>query len=178
MQQQHSLSQQQNQPLQSQTDCLIQNSSSYHQILQQESLNSSQDAQADDNDSNGSNVSPPPPPTTEPPEEVTSFSWRGNSESQSLRTKSLGTKKPTTIDGPKHPINSGNTLTLINNNITNSDVNNTNSNNNNNNAMHMVSLSRRIEMPPAFLFPENETPPADLISTRDENRVSYPLRYE
>lgn len=36
--------------------------------------------------------------------------------------------------------------------------------NNNNNNIH-VSINRRIEMPPAFMFPENEEPPADLIQT-------------
>ena len=177
-QQQHSINQTQNQTSQSQADCLNQNSSTYHQILKQDTLRLSQDAQPDDNDSNGSTVSPPPPPTSDPPEEITSFSWRTSmGESQSLKTKSTAMKKPQGADTAKQLNNSGNAnaLTMINNNISSSNINNINinnsNNNSNNNSVHMVSLSRRIEMPPAFLFPENETPPADLIATRDESRT-------
>lgn len=35
------------------------------------------------------------------------------------------------------------------------------------NGVH-VSINRRIEMPPAFLFPENESPPKDLIQSDDK----------
>lgn len=34
-----------------------------------------------------------------------------------------------------------------------------------------VSINRRIEMPPAFLFPEMETPPADLIGNGENNEI-------
>jgi len=44
-------------------------------------------------------------------------------------------------------------------------------NNNGNSGVH-VSINRRIEMPPAFLFPENEAPPADLISSSSSSSSS------
>ncbi|XP_052126750.1 apoptosis-stimulating of p53 protein 1 [Frankliniella occidentalis] len=170
---QHSLSQ-------TQPECLSQNSSNYHQNIQQKdpSLQDAlQEALQDVDESNSSTLSPPPPPpTTEPPEEVTSFTWRANNENQSLKNKPLGSsKQQLTSESSKHH-NAGvgnlNTLSMLNNNITTNIGGNLNSSNHNNNSMHMVSLSRRIEMPPAFLFPENETPPADLISTRDDNRAT------
>ena len=43
--------------------------------------------------------------------------------------------------------------------------------NNNGSSVH-VSINRRIEMPPAFLFPETETPPADLISSSSSSSSS------
>lgn len=44
-------------------------------------------------------------------------------------------------------------------------------NNNGNSGVH-VSINRRIEMPPAFLFPETEAPPADLISSSSTSETS------
>ena len=44
-------------------------------------------------------------------------------------------------------------------------------NNNGNSGVH-VSINRRIEMPPAFLFPETEAPPADLISSSSSSSSS------
>jgi hypothetical protein len=44
-------------------------------------------------------------------------------------------------------------------------------NNNGNSGVH-VSINRRIEMPPAFLFPETEAPPADLISSSSASEQS------
>jgi hypothetical protein len=44
-------------------------------------------------------------------------------------------------------------------------------NNNGNSGVH-VSINRRIEMPPAFLFPETEAPPADLISSSASEQSS------
>lgn len=161
---------------QSPSECLSQNSGNCHHILQKDSMHSVQDAlqealQEADESSNAT-ISPPPPPTTEPPEEVTSFTWRAKNETQSLKSKIPSLKKQP-ADNSQF-LSSGNfnsnSLSMLNNNI-NSGMNGNNINNCNNNTLHMVSLSRRIEMPPAFLFPENETPPADLIATRDENRV-------
>jgi hypothetical protein len=43
--------------------------------------------------------------------------------------------------------------------------------NNGNSGVH-VSINRRIEMPPAFLFPETEAPPADLISSSSSSSSS------
>ena len=47
-------------------------------------------------------------------------------------------------------------------------------NNNGNSGVH-VSINRRIEMPPAFLFPETEAPPADLISSSSSSSSSSSL---
>lgn len=174
---QHSQNLSQNQQIQSHSEGLGVNSNNYSQTHPKDPLHTIQDALQealqDVDDANASTISPPPPPpTTEPPEEVTSFSWRTNNENQSSKTKTLLPRKPV-ADTANHLSNSSNSLSMLNNNIANNNGNNVISNNNsNNNSMHMVSLSRRIEMPPAFLFPENETPPADLIATRDENRVS------
>jgi len=44
-------------------------------------------------------------------------------------------------------------------------------NNNGSSGVH-VSINRRIEMPPAFLFPETEAPPADLISSSSSSSSS------
>lgn len=44
-------------------------------------------------------------------------------------------------------------------------------NNNGNSGVH-VSINRRIEMPPAFLFPETEAPPADLVSSSSSSSSS------
>lgn len=44
-------------------------------------------------------------------------------------------------------------------------------NNNGSSGVH-ISINRRIEMPPAFLFPENEAPPADLISSSTSSSSS------
>ncbi|KAK3911368.1 Apoptosis-stimulating of p53 protein 2, partial [Frankliniella fusca] len=161
---QHSLSQ-------SQPECLSQNSGNYHQNIQKDTSvqDALQEALQDVDESNSSTISPPPPPpTTEPPEEVTSFTWRANNENQSLKNKSLGSIKQQTDSSKNVVAGNLNSISMLNNNI----GNNLNASNHNSNSLHMVSLSRRIEMPPAFLFPENETPPADLISTRDDNRAS------
>ncbi|KAK4292194.1 hypothetical protein Pmani_035020 [Petrolisthes manimaculis] len=54
--------------------------------------------------------------------------------------------------------------------LNNNNSNNNNINNNNNNSLEggggekvHVSINRRIEMPPDFMFPEDETPPSDLL---------------
>jgi len=41
--------------------------------------------------------------------------------------------------------------------------------------VHHVSINRRIEMPPAFHFPEDEAPPSDLVSGAAEYPAEYPV---
>lgn len=115
---------------------------------------------------------PPPPPTTEPPDDI---SPRRDIENISKDDK-LDCKIK--INQSSNLVNSG---TQINNN----NINNNNNNNNNiinsdmnGSAVHLtgvggnsnngnihLTINRRIEMPPAFMFPENEAPPADLMQT-------------
>jgi len=89
---------------------------------------------------------PPPPPTTEPPSESPpppseTDILNGNqnlvvsvSEPSSLDNGGLSVSNLTASDSPRDPL-----------------------------SVH-VSINRRIEMPPAFHFPEDEAPPSDLVS--------------
>ena len=116
-----------------------------------------------------------------------------------IKARPLAIKKQPTSDHPKlkavHFVGSGQngaggssgvngsssvSVSGINNNgnsgvhISVSGVNNNGNsgvNNNGNNGVH-VSINRRIEMPPAFLFPETEAPPADLISSSSSSSSS------
>ena len=87
---------------------------------------------------------PPPPPTSEPPEEVNVPNQRrfagvgGNDVLPIIKARPLTIKKQPPSELPK--------LKSVNSNVS-------------------VSINRRIEMPPAFLFPETEAPPADLVSS-------------
>ena len=87
-------------------------------------------------------VPPPPPPTSEPPEEVNVTNQRrfagvgGNDVLPIIKARPLTIKKQPPSELPK--------LKSVNSNVS-------------------VSINRRIEMPPAFLFPETEAPPADLV---------------
>lgn len=84
---------------------------------------------------------PPPPPTTEPPSDSpTPESLHLNGGNRDL---SISVSKTTSIDGSGLMVS---TATGIDSQ-----------------GVH-VSMNRRIEMPPAFHFPEDEAPPSDLIS--------------
>lgn len=85
------------------------------------------------------------PPSEHPKLKAVSFAGNGQS-----------------VAGGSCNMNGGSTVTL-------SGVNN--NNNNANTGVH-VSINRRIEMPPAFLFPENEAPPADLVSSSSTSEMS------
>jgi len=123
---------------------------------------------------------PPPPPTSEPPDDAVSTNISnqrrfagvgGNSGSDSvlpiIKARPLTIKKQPPSEHPKlksvNFVGNGQSgaggSSSINGSTGVSSVNN-----NGNSGIH-VSINRRIEMPPAFLFPETEAPPADLISS-------------
>ncbi|XP_068085698.1 apoptosis-stimulating of p53 protein 1 [Anabrus simplex] len=130
---------------------------------------------------------PPPPPTTEPPHDDLPGSTNGSSSSMGQRrtpgngatSTSTGSTsdplpiikaRPLTIK--KQPASEHPKLKTVNfNNGSSSSGNSTNGN------VH-VSINRRIEMPPAFLFPETEAPPADLISSSSSSEPGLPTSEE
>ncbi|XP_066603537.1 apoptosis-stimulating of p53 protein 2 isoform X2 [Prorops nasuta] len=83
----------------------------------------------------------PPIPTSEPPESPTENQF-GNHQSQIIKARPLTLKKAPISEQPK--------LRYAKSNV-------------------HVSINRRIEMPPAFLFPENEIP-ADLMQTDQQQQ--------
>jgi len=85
---------------------------------------------------------PPPPPTTEPP-----------LESPTPDSDMLNGNRDLSVDVSQ-------SVNLDNSGLM---VSTTSSENQNQQNVH-VSINRRIEMPPAFHFPEDEAPPSDLIS--------------
>jgi len=85
---------------------------------------------------------PPPPPTTEPP-----------MESPTPDSDMLNGNRDLSVDVSQ-------SVNLDNSGLM---VSTTSSENQNQQNVH-VSINRRIEMPPAFHFPEDEAPPSDLIS--------------
>lgn len=122
---------------------------------------------------------PPPPPTTEPPDDHSSR--RSDNQESGTKDEKIDTKIK--LNQSSNVVNSNQSGTQQNNNV-NSSVNNNNNINNNNinnniinnnnniNNLHLhhqnnghvsVSMNRRIDMPPAFLFPETEVLPTDLI---------------
>ncbi|PSN31774.1 hypothetical protein C0J52_26138 [Blattella germanica] len=99
---------------------------------------------ADPTDPAQQEADPPPPPTTEPPDESNLPNQRrfagvgGNDVLPIIKARPLTIKKQPPSELPK--------LKSVSSNVS-------------------VSINRRIEMPPAFLFPETEAPPADLVSS-------------
>ncbi|RZF39774.1 hypothetical protein LSTR_LSTR003435 [Laodelphax striatellus] len=131
---------------------------------------------------------PPPPPTTEPPADDT-LTRRTETSSAPIKPRPLGIIKQqlqqqqqqTYTNDPRSRVGSGGLSQDSGNDVVNSST----SNNGNNVRLGtqdvsptystsessdqspasnvQFSTSRRIEMPPAFLFPETEAPPADLL---------------
>lgn len=108
-----------------------------------------------------------------------------------IKARPLSIKKQPTSDHPKlktvHFVGSGQNGAGGSSSVNgSSSVSVSGINNNGNSAVHIsvsgvnnngssgvhVSINRRIEMPPAFLFPETEAPPADLISSSSSSSSS------
>lgn len=132
---------------------------------------------------------PPPPPTSEPPDDIVltniqnqkRFTGVGSNSSSDnimpiMKACPLTIKKQPSSEHPKMK-----TVNFVGNDQSgvagSSSVNGSSGtsvsgvNNNGNSGVH-VSINRRIEMPPAFLFPETEAPPADLISSSSASEQS------
>jgi hypothetical protein len=132
---------------------------------------------------------PPPPPTSEPPDDIAPTNIPnqkrcagvgGNSGSDSvmpiMKACPLSIKKQPSSEQPK--LKAVNFVGNDQSGVAGSSSVNGGSgtsvsgvNNSGNSGVH-VSINRRIEMPPAFLFPETEAPPADLISTSSASEQS------
>jgi len=96
---------------------------------------------------------PPAAPSSDPPEENNPVR-----STDKTRPATIGKKQSTEQMRP--------------NNVESSVISNNNLNNNNNNSNSIQLLSnRRIEMPPAFLFPETPESTPDLIASRDDRQV-------
>lgn len=114
---------------------------------------------------------PPPPPTTEPPVDDLTLPKR---PPEIIKARPLTIKKQPPSEIPR--LRNGN-FTISQNQSQSSEVRSTKededfSENHYNVDTSKYSSNRRIEMPPAFLFPESETPPADLLtSTVDQDQV-------
>lgn len=132
---------------------------------------------------------PPPPPTSEPPDDIalTNISNQkrfagvgGNSGSDNImpviKACPLTIKKQPSSDHPKlkavNFVGNGQSGVAGSSSVNGSSGANVSGVNNNGNSGVHVSINRRIEMPPAFLFPETEAPPADLISSSSASEQS------
>ncbi|XP_054260694.1 apoptosis-stimulating of p53 protein 2-like isoform X3 [Macrosteles quadrilineatus] len=106
---------------------------------------------------------PPPPPTTEPP--IDDLPKRPQDQIIKARPLTIRKQPPSEIPRLRNgslPVNQG------------SEVKSTKEEGDVSENLYSVETSgyssnRRIEMPPAFLFPETEAPPADLVSSSSES---------
>jgi hypothetical protein len=132
---------------------------------------------------------PPPPPTSEPPDDVVSTNIPGqrrfagvggNSGGDSvlpvIKARPLTIKKQPPSEHPKlkavNFVGNGQSGAGGSSSVNGSSgISVSGVSNNGNSGVH-VSINRRIEMPPAFLFPETEAPPADLISSSSTSETS------
>nr|CAD7403992.1 unnamed protein product [Timema cristinae] len=99
---------------------------------------------------------PPPLPASDPPDEATLGSQRrtggvgGNCDPLPIiKARPLTIKKQPASEQPRLKTGSGGAPSNVH-----------------------VSINRRIEMPPAFFFPESEAPPADLVSSSEQSTFS------
>lgn len=106
---------------------------------------------------------PPPPPTTEPPLEDTIFK---RTQDQIIKARPLTIKKQPPSETPK--LRNGGFAFSQGLDIKSAKEEEEESENQYGKEPSLFSSNRRIEMPPAFLFPETEAPPADLVSTSSE----------
>ncbi|XP_046663876.1 apoptosis-stimulating of p53 protein 1 isoform X3 [Homalodisca vitripennis] len=105
---------------------------------------------------------PPPPPTTEPPLEDT---IPKRPQDQIIKARPLTIKKQPPSEIPR--LRNGGFLITQGSEVKSTKEEAEGSDGHYNVEPSVFSSSRRIEMPPAFLFPETEAPPADLVSTSE-----------
>nr|CAD7431209.1 unnamed protein product [Timema monikensis] len=105
---------------------------------------------------NSEHEDPPPLPASDPPDEATLGSQRrtggvgGNCDPLPIiKARPLTIKKQPASEQPRLKTGSGGAPSNVH-----------------------VSINRRIEMPPAFFFPESEAPPADLVSSSEQSTFS------
>lgn len=114
------------------------------------------------NDSSKKSESPPPLPSVEPPSD--------DEVDRSMKLKTIYVQNSTTNNRNKdmNRVHLGSiTDRLMSDLSQDSSSSDTSSAENN----YFVGTNRRIELPPAYLFPENETPPRDLVSSNSEKDV-------
>ncbi|KAG1678236.1 Apoptosis-stimulating of p53 protein 1 [Nymphon striatum] len=80
-----------------------------------------------------------------------------------IKSKPLTIKKSTSSEPPKLKVTNGGNSVV-------SQQGNNNNNNSRNSSVH-VTINRRIEMPPAFLFPESQSPPDLKNNQANENEI-------
>lgn len=106
---------------------------------------------------------PPPPPTSEPPIDDT-ISKRPSDQIIKARPLTIRKQPPSEIPRLRNGGLSTNQGSEVKNTKEELEV----SENPYGVDPGMFSTHRRIEMPPAFLFPETEAPPADLVSSSSD----------
>ena len=118
---------------------------------------------------NSAERSPSPPPyVPAPPPVITSNASSSTTPNDSTITVVKGNGYANNLSVSTHPAEEG---TSVDDDMPSASENESEDNNRGSNLMVRpnvhISINRRIEMPPAFHFPEDGTPPSDLVGNQD-----------
>ncbi|XP_065214805.1 apoptosis-stimulating of p53 protein 2 isoform X3 [Planococcus citri] len=115
------------------------------------------------NDSSKKSESPPPLPSVEPPSD-------DEIDRSTMKLKTIYVQNSTTNNRNKdmNRVHLGSISDRLMSDLSQDSSSSDTSSAENN---YFVGTNRRIELPPAYLFPENETPPRDLVSSNSEKDV-------